>query len=92
MPPYITSPVTVSHTSAPSPSSASHVEDGLTSSTNYVDSLPPTSTNYVGGTILFSLNHSHVMFPASIHHIGDDSLCQWSLQFCYEGKTLYGQG
>jgi hypothetical protein len=74
MPPSITSPVTVIHTSAPSPTSASHVGDGLTSSTNYVDRLPPTSTNYVKGIVLFSLNHSHVTSPASIHHTGDDSL------------------
>jgi hypothetical protein len=74
MPPSIASPVTVSHTGAPSPTSASHVGDVSTFSTNYVDILPPTSTNYVGGTIHFSPNHSHVMFPASIHQTGDDSL------------------
>jgi hypothetical protein len=45
---YIASPVTISHTGAPSPTSASHVRDGSTFSTNYVDSLPPTSANYVG--------------------------------------------
>jgi hypothetical protein len=74
MPPSITIPVIVSHTGAPSPTSASHVDDGSTSSTNYVDNLLLTCTNYVGGTVLFSLNNSHGMSPASSHHAGDDSI------------------
>jgi hypothetical protein len=75
----ITSPTTISHTSAPSPTFASHVRDGSTFSTNYVDNSLPTSANYIGGTILFTLNHSHVSSPASIHHTGDESLSSSNL-------------
>jgi hypothetical protein len=74
MPQSIASPVNVSHTGAPSPTSANHIRYGSTFSTNYVDNLLPTSTNYVGGTIIFTPNHSHATSPASIHHIGYESL------------------
>jgi hypothetical protein len=78
MPQLTASPVTVSHTGAPSPTSASHVGDGSTTSTSHVDNLHPTTANHAGGTTLIATSHINVTSPTSVHHVGDDSLTSTS--------------
>jgi hypothetical protein len=73
MPQSTTSPVTVSHTRAPSPTSSSHVGDGSTTSTSYVDNPYPTVASHARGTTLVSTSYINATSPTSEHHVGDDS-------------------
>jgi hypothetical protein len=67
------SPVTVSHTGAPSPTSVSHVGDGSTNYTIHVDNPHSAAASHVGGTTLITTSHINVTSPTSIHHVGDES-------------------
>jgi hypothetical protein len=73
MPQLTISPVTVSHTGAPSPTSASHVGDGSTNSTGYVDNLYLTIVSHAGGTTLVATSHINATSLTSKYHAGDDS-------------------
>jgi hypothetical protein len=72
--PTTTSPVTASHTGAPSPTSASHVGDGSTTSASHVEDPQPATASHVGGITLVTTSHIDVTSPTSVHHVGDDSL------------------
>jgi hypothetical protein len=48
MPQINASPVTISHTGAPSPTFVSHVGDELTTSTSHVDKLHLAATGHAG--------------------------------------------
>jgi hypothetical protein len=69
MPQPAASPVTVSHTGAPSPTSVSYVGDGSTTLLVMLTARTQPLVNHVGGTTLYQCPSS----PTSVHHVGDDS-------------------
>jgi hypothetical protein len=73
MPQLSASPVTVSHTGAPSPTYANHVGDGSTTSTSPVDDSHPNVASNAGGTTLITTSHINITSLTSVHHVGDES-------------------